>query len=151
QLLRHSGAPLPRDLPQLLLPQPALAVHGPAPGRGALIMAIPSARELAQLPIHADEDFVTAVIDGLSRPQKTLPCRFFYDARGSELFEEIPRLPEYSLTRTESHILAANAAEIVSGVPDQGVLIEFGSGSSRKTEILLEQLPHIASYIPIDV
>ena len=114
-------------------------------------MATPNARELAGRAAAADEEFASAVIDGLSRPQKTLPCRFFYDARGSQLFEEITRLPEYYPTRTESNILAANAAEIAAGVPDRGVLVEFGSGSSRKTEILLEQLAHITAYIPIDV
>ena len=57
------------------------------------------------------------MIEGLSEPRKTLPCRFFYDARGSELFEEITRLPEYYPTRTEAGILAAHAAEMAEGVP----------------------------------
>jgi dimethylhistidine N-methyltransferase len=108
-------------------------------------------RELPDLAVRADAEFASAVIDGLSRPQKSLPCRFFYDARGSQLFEEITRLPEYYPTRTESRILADNAAEIVAGVPDGAILVEFGSGSSRKTEILLEHLPRIAAYVPIDV
>ena len=94
-----------------------------------------------------DDDFATAVLDGLSRPQKTLPCRFFYDARGSELFEEITRLPEYYPTRTETAILKAHAAEMADGVPDGGVLVEFGSGSSRKTEILLSKLPRLAACV----
>ena len=62
-----------------------------------------------------DDEFASAVLDGLSRPQKTLPCRFFYDARGSELFEEITRLPEYYPTRTEAAILEAHAAEMAEG------------------------------------
>ena len=82
---------------------------------------------------------------------KTLPCRFFYDARGSELFEEITRLPEYYPTRTEAAILEAHAAEMADGVPDGGVLVEFGSGSSLKTEILLRQLPRLGAYVSIDV
>jgi dimethylhistidine N-methyltransferase len=110
-----------------------------------------NARELPDLAVRVDPEFVTAVIDGLSRPQKSLPCRFFYDARGSQLFEEITRLPEYYPTRTESRILADHAAEMVADTPDRAVLIEFGSGSSRKTEILLEHMPHIAAYVPIDV
>ncbi len=102
--------------------------------------------------LPADEDtFASAVLDGLAKPTKTLPCRFFYDARGSELFEEITRLPEYYPTRTEAAILEANAAEIVGGVPDGGVLVEFGSGSSLKTEILLRQLPRLGAYVSIDV
>jgi len=102
--------------------------------------------------LPADEnDFAGAVLEGLSKPSKTLPCRFFYDACGSELFEEITRLPEYYPTRTEASIFDANAAEIVDGVPDGGVLVEFGSGSSLKTEILLRQVPRLGAYVSIDV
>jgi len=97
------------------------------------------------------DDFAASVLDGLSKPQKTLPSRFFYDARGSELFEEITRLPEYYPTRTETAILEANSAEIVDGVPDGSVLVEFGSGSSLKTEILLRELTKLSAYAPIDV
>ena len=82
---------------------------------------------------------------------KTLPCRFFYDARGSELFEEITRLPEYYPTRTEAAILQAHAAEMAEGLPAGGILVEFGSGSSLKTEILLRQLPQLGAYVCIDV
>ena len=115
-------------------------------------MLIPNARELlSERFALLDEEFAGAVIEGLSRPQKSLPCRFFYDARGSALFEEITRLPEYYLTRTEAAILAANAAQMAQGVPDGGVLVEFGSGSSLKTEILLDKLPHLGAYVSIDV
>ena len=112
-------------------------------------MPINNARELSFA--REEEEFASAVLDGLSRPQKTLPCRYFYDARGSALFEEITRLPEYYPTRTETAILAANAAAIVEGVAEGSVLVEFGSGSSLKTEILLDRLPHIATYVSIDV
>jgi dimethylhistidine N-methyltransferase len=98
-----------------------------------------------------DNEFAAAVIDGLSKPSKTLPCRFFYDARGSELFEEITRLPEYYLTRTETSILEARAPEMAVGVPEGAVLVEFGSGSSRKTEILLRELSQLGTYVAIDV
>lgn len=98
-----------------------------------------------------DDGFASAVLDGLSRPQKTLPCRFFYDQRGSELFEEITCLPEYYPTRTEAAILEAYSAEMADGIPDGGVLVEFGSGSSRKTEILLKQMSHLRAYVMIDV
>jgi dimethylhistidine N-methyltransferase len=102
--------------------------------------------------LPADEgDFALAVLDGLSRPQKGLPCRFFYDARGSELFEEITRLPEYYPTRTEAAILRAHAVEMAEAVADGGVLVEFGSGSSTKTEILLRELPKLGAYVCIDV
>jgi dimethylhistidine N-methyltransferase len=110
-----------------------------------------TARELSERAALEEDEFANAVIEGLSRPQKSLPCRFFYDARGSELIEEITRLPEYYPTRTETEILAANAADIVDGVPEGGVLVEFGSGSSLKTEILLDKLPRIAAYVSVDV
>jgi dimethylhistidine N-methyltransferase len=98
-----------------------------------------------------NEEFAAAILDGLSRSHKTLPCRFFYDARGSELFEEITRLPEYYPTRTETAILEQNAREMTSAIPSDGVLMEFGSGSSLKTEILLQQLPQLSTYVMIDV
>jgi dimethylhistidine N-methyltransferase len=101
--------------------------------------------------LEGEDEFAAAVIGGLSRPQKTLPCRYFYDARGSELFEEITRLPEYYPTRTEAAILEAHAGEMAAGVPRGGALVEFGSGSSLKTEILLKHLPQLGCYVSIDV
>ncbi|MFM9848325.1 MAG: L-histidine N(alpha)-methyltransferase [Hyphomicrobiaceae bacterium] len=115
-------------------------------------MLTPNMRDLLSERFALVEDeFASAVVHGLSRPQKTLPCRFFYDARGSELFEEITRLPEYYPTRTEAAILAAHAAEMASSVPSGGVLVEFGSGSSRKTETLLQHLTQLRAYVMIDV
>lgn len=102
------------------------------------------------LPI-ADSEFAVAVLEGLSRPRKALPCRYFYDARGSELFERITELAEYYPTRTEAAILATHAAEMTEGTSEDGVLIEFGSGSSTKTEILLDRLGRGVAYVPIDV
>jgi dimethylhistidine N-methyltransferase len=98
-----------------------------------------------------ERDFAASVIEGLSRPRKSLPCRYFYDARGSELFEEITLLPEYYPTRTEIAILETHAAEMAEGVLERVVLVEFGSGSSRKTEILLKNLRDLAAYVPVDV
>lgn len=98
-----------------------------------------------------DDEFLLAVIDGLSEPEKTLPCRYFYDARGSELFEEITRLPEYYPTRTEMTILNDCAIDIAEAVGPEELLVEFGSGSSRKTEILLDLLADRVRYVPIDV
>lgn len=98
-----------------------------------------------------EAEFVAAVIEGLSAPQKSIPCRYLYDERGSQLFEKITALPEYYPTRTETAILEANVAEIVGGASQGVVLVEFGSGSSRKTEILLEAMPDLVAYVPIDV
>jgi len=106
---------------------------------------------LPELLPEVEGEFAAAVFDGLSKPRKTLPCRFFYDARGSELFEEITRLPEYYPTRTEAQILRSHAGEMVEGFDEGGVLIEFGSGSSLKTEILLERAPVSFTYVAIDV
>jgi dimethylhistidine N-methyltransferase len=100
---------------------------------------------------EVEGEFAAAVFDGLSKSKKTLPCRFFYDTRGSELFEEITRLSEYYPTRTETQILKSHADEMVEGFDEHGLLIEFGSGSSVKTEILLDRAPAGLTYVPIDV
>jgi dimethylhistidine N-methyltransferase len=111
----------------------------------------PKARRRPELLPAEGDEFASAVLDGLSRVHKALPCRFFYDARGSALFEEITRLSEYYPTRTETAILEAHAAEMVASVAEGGLLVEFGSGSSRKTEILLAHLPRLGAYVSIDV
>jgi dimethylhistidine N-methyltransferase len=109
------------------------------------------ARERAA-PFQAPgDDFAAAVLSGLSRPHKSLPCRFLYDAVGSALFEEITGLPEYYPTRTEIGILEAHAPEMLQGVGYETVLVEFGSGSSVKTEILLGAVGGLGAYIPIDI
>jgi dimethylhistidine N-methyltransferase len=95
--------------------------------------------------------FANAALAGLAGSPKTLPCQFFYDTRGSELFEQITALPEYYPTRTEASILSACAGEIAAETPTGSVLVEFGSGSSRKTEILLDALDALKAYVPIDV
>ncbi len=99
----------------------------------------------------ASQEFAEEVLAGLSRVPKALPCRFFYDARGSELFEQITWLPEYYLTRTEIAILEAHGAEIAAMAGPGACLIEFGSGSSRKTDLLIEAMPSLAAYVPIDI
>lgn len=95
--------------------------------------------------------FEQAVIDGLLQKQKTLPCQWLYDQRGSELFEDITRLPEYYPTRTETWILKTNAADISARLGPNPVLIEYGAGASVKTRILLDHIDDLTAYIPIDV
>lgn len=95
--------------------------------------------------------FRSDVLAGLSAPRKTLPSRWLYDDRGSELFEEITRLPEYYPTRTETGILRANAAEIAAFCGSRAVLIEYGAGAGVKTEILLGALDNPALYVPVDI
>jgi dimethylhistidine N-methyltransferase len=99
----------------------------------------------------ARADFAQAVLAGFARKPRSLPCRFFYDARGSALFEEITQLPEYYPTRAETTLLETYGAEIAERMGDARVLVEFGSGSSRKTSLLLSALDRISIYVPIDV
>ncbi|MFD6529780.1 L-histidine N(alpha)-methyltransferase [Streptomyces sp. NPDC060184] len=103
------------------------------------------------LPVDATEASLRAdVLAGLSRRPRTLPPKWFYDARGSELFEEITRLPEYYPTRAEREILVAHATDIAAASGAR-TLIELGSGSSEKTRHLLDALPLLHSYVPVDV
>ncbi|MFE9309022.1 L-histidine N(alpha)-methyltransferase [Streptomyces sp. NPDC006706] len=90
------------------------------------------------------------VRNGLTSDPKTLPPKWFYDARGSELFEQITELPEYYPTRAEREILAGRAAEIAAALPAR-TLVELGSGSSEKTRHLINALPRLHTYIPVDV
>lgn len=87
---------------------------------------------------------------GLTAESKWLPPKWFYDARGSELFEEITQLPEYYPTRAEREILAARAPAIAAATGAR-TLVELGSGSSEKTRLLLDALPDLAAYVPVDV
>ncbi|MFF1407115.1 L-histidine N(alpha)-methyltransferase [Streptomyces sp. NPDC058294] len=89
------------------------------------------------------------VLHGLTSTPKRLPPKWFYDARGSELFEQITELPEYYPTRAEREILAARSAEIAAASGAR-TLVELGSGSSEKTRYLIEALP-LSAYVPVDV
>jgi dimethylhistidine N-methyltransferase len=98
-----------------------------------------------------ESDFAAALLAGLARHPRSVPCRFFYDARGSELFEEITKLTEYYPTRTETALLETYGEEIAALAGQGRVLVEFGSGSSRKTSLLLSALGQVPAYIPIDI
>jgi len=91
------------------------------------------------------------IVSGLSAPQKHISPKYFYDERGSQLFDDITQLPEYYLTNTELGIMRDNIAEIAELVGKQASLIEFGSGSSLKTRVLLEHLSELAAYVPVDI
>lgn len=99
----------------------------------------------------AREEFLADVLAGLSCPQKRLPCKYFYDARGSQLFDAICELDEYYLTRTELEILQRHADEMAAAVGPGALLVEYGSGSSVKTRLLLDRLDEPAGYAPVDV
>jgi dimethylhistidine N-methyltransferase len=101
--------------------------------------------------LHPDADrFLQEVTAGLSRPLKELPPKYFYDERGSELFEAICRLPEYYLTRTELAIMRDHGGEMARHLGPGCAVIEYGSGSGRKTRLLLKALSPVA-YVPIDI
>src|SRR6202795_1349427 len=108
-------------------------------------------RTVSSEPTAADSDFAVAVVAGLAAREKTLPPKYFYDAAGSELFEAIRRAPEYYPTRVETALLRQFASEIATGIPEGAVLVEFGSGASDKTRVILDAAPQIAVYVPIDV
>jgi dimethylhistidine N-methyltransferase len=94
--------------------------------------------------------FAADVIDGLSQGAKRLPPKHFYDAAGSELFEQITRLPEYYPTRTELGILRERGGEICSMIGHGAALVEFGAGSTTKVRLLLERCK-FAAYVPVDI
>ncbi|MGA8205855.1 MAG: L-histidine N(alpha)-methyltransferase [Woeseiaceae bacterium] len=99
--------------------------------------------------LHRQE--LAEIIEGLRQDEKMISPKYFYDERGSQLFEEITALPEYYPTETELGILRDNVDEIADLVGPQASLIEFGSGSSLKTRILLENLHDLAAYVPVDI
>lgn len=109
----------------------------------------------AALQIEAPEDSAQQmrrdVRLGLSARPKHLSSKYFYDARGSELFEQICELPEYYLTRTELGILTHNAGDIARAVGPDAMVVEYGSGSGTKTGLLLEALEDPVAYMPVEI
>jgi len=98
-----------------------------------------------------DSEFARDVIAGLSSPVKNLSPKYFYDAAGSELFEGICHTPEYYPTRAETRLLTDVVGQMAAAIPDGAALVEFGSGASEKTCLLLDAAPQIAVYVPIDI
>jgi len=90
-------------------------------------------------------------LSGLGQPRKTLPCKYFYDAEGSKLFDQICALREYYPTRTELGILRAHASEMARCLGPDVLLVEYGSGSSVKTRLLLDRLAQPVAYVPVDI
>jgi uncharacterized SAM-dependent methyltransferase len=94
---------------------------------------------------------IVDVLRGLRETPKRLSPTWFYDERGSQLFDEICELPEYYITRTETSVLQRNAAQIAACIGANALLVELGSGASTKTRLLLDQLPDLAAYVPVDI
>ena len=99
----------------------------------------------------AGDSFAADVISGLSARHKQLPPKYFYDAAGSRLFTEICGTEEYYVTRSETGLLRHVAAEVAAGIPSGAALVEFGSGESAKTRLLLDAAPQFSTYVPIDI
>ena len=90
------------------------------------------------------------MLAGLSAPVPAVPARWLYDHRGSELFDEITRLPSYYPTRTETALLKHVMPELAARIPDGMAVVEFGAGSATKTPLLLEAIDP-AAYVPVDI
>ena len=116
----------------------------------------PGSRIVLHNLLREDEspfDLATDARVGLLADHKSLPSKYFYDARGSHLFEMITRLPEYYLTRAETEILERRAGQLVEAVRPRA-LVEFGSGAARKTRLLLDEMRArgiLEGYGPVDV
>lgn len=99
----------------------------------------------------AASDFLEQAIAGLASTPRTLPSKFFYDERGSDLFLQICELPEYYVTRTETEILRHYGAEIAESIGDNAELVGFGTGAGTKTRMLLQHLRNLIAYVPVDI
>ncbi|HEV7232705.1 MAG TPA: L-histidine N(alpha)-methyltransferase [Sphingorhabdus sp.] len=104
----------------------------------------------ADFDLRADPQFRADVLAGLRGPRRAIPARWFYDERGSELFDEITRLPEYYPTRVEAALLGQCAGDIAKRVGAGSAVVEFGAGSATKTPLLLAAIAP-AAYVPIDI
>jgi L-histidine N-alpha-methyltransferase len=105
---------------------------------------------VSEQTVDASED-LDELIEGLRRDEKMISPKYFYDERGSQLFDEITRLPEYYPTETELAIMQDNIGEMADLIGEQASLIEFGSGSSTKIRVLLDHLKSLAVYVPVDI
>ena len=117
---------------------------------GVRLASDATARSMAAPQVSSDP-FREAMIEALGRTPKSISPKWLYDERGSELFEAITRLAEYYPTRTETELLGKIAPELAAAMPADAVLIEFGSGASAKTKLLLDAAPQIGLYVPVDI
>ena len=109
-------------------------------------------RQAAAIEAAPDSgEFLADAVAGLSAFPRTLPCKYFYDETGSQLFDGICELDEYYLTRTETSILEEHGSTMTERIGPGAALIEYGSGSSVKTCLLLDRLRLPAAYVPIDI
>ena len=126
----------------------------PAQTAGGVFVARHRSAEAAPSVDGCGSAFAVAVLAGLAGRPRAIPAKYFYDEAGSALFEQITRLDAYYPTRTERGILDTHAAELVDAIGKDAALVEYGSGSSEKTRILLDALHaqrQLAAYVPIDI
>jgi dimethylhistidine N-methyltransferase len=103
------------------------------------------------LDLAPADHFRADVLRGLAGPEKTIPCKYFYDAAGSRLFDQICAQPEYYPTRTELVIMRRHVREMAEALGPSCLLVEYGSGSGVKSRLLLEHLAAPVGYVPIDI
>ena len=106
---------------------------------------------LAEKIPEFNREFYHDVLYGLDQPQKSIPCKWFYDEAGSVLFESITKTAEYYPTHVETRLLRQVVKELASIIPDLSLVIEPGSGASVKTRILLSSQANLSTYMPIDI
>ena len=115
-------------------------------------MRVAAPAKIVLSDLHPTADDITGdVLAGLSTTPKSLPSKYFYDERGSRLFEQITREPEYYLTRVELDLLEASMPAIAAAVAPHAHVVEYGSGSGRKTHLLLDGLTDPVAYTPIEI
>lgn len=114
-------------------------------------MVASALRKLVPQQRQEQSTFEADVLEGLHATPKRIPAKYFYDSRGSDLFERITEVPEYYPTRCEMRILRRRSTDIAKLIPSGAALVEFGSGSSKKARILLRAAPRLAAYVPVDI
>lgn len=105
----------------------------------------------SELSIPSKSQFFQDVVGGLRQMPKSLPSKYFYDQCGSQLFDRICELDEYYLTRTELAIMEQFVDEMAAAIGPRTLLVEYGSGSSTKTHLLLQRIDNLAGYVPVDI
>jgi dimethylhistidine N-methyltransferase len=115
-------------------------------------MSFKKSTQITMYDLKPEQDrFRDDIVNGLKKQQKELPCKYLYDKRGSYLFECICGLDEYYIPRTEIAIMKTAIQQIAEMLGPDVLLIEYGSGSSTKTQILLDHLPDLTAYMPVDI
>src|SRR4029079_18073259 len=140
----------PSDLSEFLPTGKTLAIYRYPPSAGFHMSGAPGLVNVLDLE-PASEDFLAEVVDGLSRSPRSLPCKFFYDERGQELFQKICELPEYYITRSETELLQRHGSEMAESIGANAELIGFGTGAGMKARMLLQHLETPIAYVPVDI